>query len=268
MLPNIVLFEGVDATDTASLWETNCSVGGNFELTDVPSPPPLITGEANYGFVPSTLVSLDLTVFNNQVLFAGRFSPTVPLDFGPYTLWTTDGTATGTAPIPLTSIGASSGGLFSATVTPGFTVFGNEVLFRGIDTGGTAGLWMTNGTASGTREITGMGGTASAGVNPSDLTVFNGAVLFNGADTAGHLGLWTTNGTGAGTKELIPPVGAGAATGGLNPTDMTVFNNEVLFNGADVNGLSGLWATNGTAGGRTSFLLKHRAPRPDSIPLT
>jgi hypothetical protein len=56
--------------------------------------------------------------------------------------------------------------------------------------------------------------------------------------------------------------------GGLNPTDMTVFNNEVLFNGADVNGLSGLWATNGTAGGRTSFLLKHRAPRPDSIPLT
>ena len=126
----------------------------------------------------------------------------------------TDGTATGTVPIPLTSIGASSGGLFSATVTPGFTVFGNEVLFRGIDTGGGAGLWMTNGTASGTREITGIGGTASTGVNPSDLTVFNVAVLFNGADTAGHLGLWTTNGTGGGTNELIPPVGAGAATGG------------------------------------------------------
>jgi hypothetical protein len=72
---------------------------------------------------------------------------------------------------------------------------------------------MTNGTASGTREITGIGGTASAGVNPSDLTVFNGAVLFNGANTAGHLGLWTTNGTGGGTNELIPPVGAGAATG-------------------------------------------------------
>ena len=115
-------------------------------------------------------------------------------------MWTTDGTAAGT--VPLTIAGAESTGFFSATVTPGFTVFGNEVLFRGIDTGGAAGLWMTNGTASGTREITGIGGTASTGVNPSDLTVFNGAVLFNGADTAGHLGLWTTNGTAAGRTDF------------------------------------------------------------------
>jgi hypothetical protein len=250
MLPNIVLFEGVDATDTTSLWETNGTASGTFELLS--NPPAVhgqapITGEAIDGFEPNTRVSIDLTVFNNQVLFAGRMGPA---EMGPYTLWTTDGTVAGTVPLPLISVhGASSNGLFSPTVTPGFTVFGDEVLFRGIDTGGAFGLWMTNGTAAGTKEITGIDGTASTGVNPSDMTVFNGAVLFNGTDTGGHFGLWTTNGTGGGTKELIPPVGAGASPTGLDPTDLTVFNNEVLFNGADADGLSGLWATNGTAGG-------------------
>ena len=151
-------------------------------------------------------MSLDLTVFNNQVLFAGRYSPTVPIDFGPFTLWTTDGTAAGTVPIPLASIpGANSNGLFIAAlptdVTPGFTVFGDEVLFRGIDTAGAFGLWMTNGTATGTTEITGIDGTASTGINPTDMTVFNGKALFNGARRGRrNLGLWTTDGTAAGTK--------------------------------------------------------------------
>ena len=258
MLPNVVLFEAEDTTDTASLWETNGTASGTFEFTDVASPPPLIAGEANFGFVPNTGVSLDLTVFNNQVLFAGRFSPTTPVDFGPYTLWTTDGTVAGTVPIPLTSIaGANANGLFSATVTPGFTVFGDEVLFRGIDTGGAVGLWKTNGTAPGTSEIAGINGTALAGINPTDITVFGGEVLFNGASganaagPAGHLGLWMTDGTTAtGTAELGGSTGIfGASASGIDPTDMTVFNGKALFNGVDRSGLSGLWATDGTAGG-------------------
>ncbi len=238
MLPNIVLFQGEDAGGTVSLWETDGTVSGTFELADGVSSSPLITGEAEYGFVPNPQVSLDLTVFNNQVLFAGRSGPG---DIGPFHLWTSDGTASGT--VALTPIvGANSSGFFSTTVTPDFTVFGNEVLFRGIDTGGASGLWMTDGTALGTKEITGVNGTASTGISPNDMTVFNGGVLFNGADAAGHLGLWTTDGTAAGTQELTS-IG-GAAAGGLNPTDMTVFNGEVLFNGADANGQSGLWMTN------------------------
>ena len=166
MLPNVVLFAGVDATNTASLWETNGTVSGTFELTDVASPPPLITGEPNFGFVPEPGMSLDLTVFNDQVLFYGRYNPNpaIPASKGPFTLWTTDGTAAGTVPIPLASIsGANANGLFfaadkSTDVTPGFTVFGDEVLFRGIDTAGADGLWTTDGTAPNTREITRRGG--------------------------------------------------------------------------------------------------------------
>ena len=254
MLPNVVLFAGKDLTSTASLWVTDGTASGTFELltnppADVTKPP--ITGEAIFGFVPQASMPLYLTVFDDQVLFWGRYSPNpaAPVSKGPYTLWTTDGTATGTVPIPLTSItGANPNGLFvgndnSADVTPGFTVFGDQVLFRGIDTAGASGLWMTNGTASGTMEIT--AGAASGGINPTDITVFNGAALFNGVNAAGKLGLWTTDGTAEGTKEVTSTGGSA----GLNPTDMTVRNNEVLFNGVDSNGVSGLWVTNGAAEG-------------------
>ena len=68
------------------------------------------------------------------------------------------------------------------------TVFGNQVLFNGVDNvaGNVGGLWTTNGTAAGTHEITGFTGAASTGVNPSDLTVYNGVALFNGVEHSGR----------------------------------------------------------------------------------
>jgi ELWxxDGT repeat protein len=256
MLPNVVLFEGIDSTGTTNLWETNGTASGTFELTSSGLPPvygqPSITGEPPYGFAPGVYASLDLTVFNNQVLFVGRYTQTS------YGLWTTDGTAADT--VQLTGIiGANSAGIFTGATSsdfPDFTVYDGEVLFNGVDTAGDRGLWTTNGTAAGTTEVggvpgaagyTGISGAASTGVDPSDMTVFNGAVLFNGEDTAHHLGLWVTNGTAPGTHEITGI--ANASSTGIDPTDMTVFGNEVLFNGVDASGLSGLWVTNGAAGG-------------------
>jgi len=235
MLPNVVLFQGLseDPTDTDNLWETNGTAAGTFALTP-------ISGEQAYGFAPDPEVSIDLTVFNGQVLFMGRNTTSLSA----FWLWTTDGTAAGTG--QLTVAGENSAGLFTAATSPDFTVYNGEVLFNGRDNASTPlqSLWTTNGTAPGTQEVTGINGAASTGVNPSDMTVFNGAVLFNGEDTADHLGLWVTNGTGPGTQELN--VGPTASATGIDPTDMTVFDGEVLFNGVDANGLSGLWVWNGT----------------------
>ncbi len=33
MLPNVVLFEGMNSTGTTNLWETNGTASGTFELT-------------------------------------------------------------------------------------------------------------------------------------------------------------------------------------------------------------------------------------------
>ena len=93
MLPNVVLFQGLNASDTDSLWETNGTASGTFALTP-------ISGEPAYGFAPDPQQSLDLTVFNNQVLFRGRYTITN------YGLWTTDGTAAGT--VQLTGIAGAN----------------------------------------------------------------------------------------------------------------------------------------------------------------
>src|SRR6516162_7273108 len=58
-----------------------------------------------------------------------------------------------------------------------------------------------------------------------------------------------TNGTAAGTHELTNISGANSV--GLHPIFLTVFNNEVLFNGFDAAGnfSFNLWVTDGTAAG-------------------
>jgi ELWxxDGT repeat protein len=75
------------------------------------------------------------------------------------------------------------------------------VLFTGVDASGRQGLWVSNATAAGTYELTGIRG-ASAGFDPIDFTVLNGEVLLQGTDGSGHSGLWVTDGTAAGSDEL------------------------------------------------------------------
>src|SRR3984957_402041 len=122
-------------------------------------------------------------------------------------------------------------------------------VFAGEDTdaAGGSGLWITNGTASGTLELTGISGAYTGGITPFDLTVFNSGELFAGEDAAGDEGLWVTNGTAADTQELTGI--SGSYTGGLSPYDVTAFNGEALFGGTDAAGNVGLWVTNGTAAG-------------------
>jgi len=101
----------------------------------------------------------------------------------------------------------------------------NIILFQGSNGAGQSGLWETNGTASGTFELTPISGANPSGLSPSNLTVYNSEVLFEGIDSSGKYGLWLTTGSPAGTQEI-------AGTSGLSPNSLTVFNGEVLFNGA------------------------------------
>jgi ELWxxDGT repeat protein len=57
-----------------------------------------------------------------------------------------------------------------------------EVLFNGRDASVNYGLWVTNGTAVGTHELTGISGASPGGLTPSSMVVVNGEVLFKGTD--------------------------------------------------------------------------------------
>ena len=281
MARHLLLFDGVDKAGDDGLWVSNGTAAGTSELTG-------ISGASSGGLDPG-----DFTVLNGEVLFdgdnglwisdgtalgtheltgisgadAGGFEPDGFTVLGSevlfsgigtasnYGLWVTNGTAAGTAELGFT--GASPVGVNPTDLT----VFGGEALFNGTDaTGytfpgsGNHDLWVTNGTATGTFELTGISGAATSGLNPSDFTIFDGEVLFSGADAAGNIGLWVTNGTAPGTHEITGISGvftgvSGISAAGLHAGDFTVYNNEVVFAGEDTTGNIGLWVTNGAAAG-------------------
>src|SRR5262249_7433711 len=138
-----------------------------------------------------------------------------------------------------------AGGLFGGSTgfSPDLVVLNGQALFSGLDAACNLGIWVSNGTAAGTHELTGIIGANTGevflGASPG-FAVFNGEALFQGKDAAGISGLWATDGTAAGTHEIM---------GALNPSDLTVFNGEVLFAANDAANQTGLWVTNGTAAG-------------------
>ena len=94
------------------------------------------------------------------------------------------------------------------------------MLFNGYDASGHDNLWVTNGTAAGTSELS-VAGADSSGLTPRDLTAFGSEVLFNGYDASGHENLWVTNGTAAGTSEVLL-----VGSGGLDPLGLTAFESN------------------------------------------
>src|SRR6266478_6101222 len=118
-------------------------------------------------------------MFRQTVLFNGKDAG------GQNGLWQTNGTAAGTH--ELTGISsANAGGLFSSFIAPDMTVFNGEVLFEGFNASGNAGLWVTDGTAPSTSELTGISGANASGIGPSDLTVFGSEVLFEGENASAN----------------------------------------------------------------------------------
>ena len=156
----------------------------------------------------------------------------------------TDGTAAGTSgfandsdPIDITSIGG-----------------------KAVFEGSYDGLWVTDGTAAGTSQLTvagfsGVGGPGYTG--GPDFTALSSRALFVGYDASAHPNLWVTDGTSAGTSELTV---AGASSSGLfsnlyvdQEPEFTVFGAKAVFLGTDASGHRNLWVTDGTSAGTSEL---------------
>ena len=278
MLQNVVLFQGIDSSGNGGLWKTDGTVTGTFELTSIAGaastglyPIDLtsfsaneeifagddasglvglwetdgtaagtheLTGVAGAATTPDGLYPYNLLAYNGKIVFGGYDAA------GAIGLWVSDGTAGGTHEI--TSIAGAATTAFGLDPYD-LTAYNGEILFSGWDATGGSGLWVSDGTAAGTHELSVAGASAKNGLSPYDLTVYDGLLFFNGCNSSGELGFWETDGTAAGTHELTGI--AGAADTGLAPSDLTVFNGNALFNGSDSTGDIGLWVTDGTAAG-------------------
>ena len=263
---NQILFDGTDANNTNGLWVTDGTAAGTHELTGIS------------GANPSGLDPRYMVVYGNEVLFRGEAG--VAGDDVPG-LWVTNGTAAGTFEIGgVANIGISGishGGMLPSD--PEFTVFNGKVLFSGRDAANNQGLWVTDGTAAGTFELAPITGAFKVGSPGSDvlgsgpnMAVLGNVVLFKGTDLQDTPGsLWVTDGTAAGTFEIGGQGNAGIVgspngfTGqftselplGIQPSDLTTLNGQVLFAGFDntlkPNGFyedtDALWVSDGTAAG-------------------
>lgn len=133
-------------------------------------------------------------------------------------LWVSDGTTAGTAAIAIANLPQPQQ-IFASDLTR----FGNQVLFAGQDTiansraGTSYGLWITDGTAAGTREI-------APGVNPYAIVALPDGQAYFAGIAGNALYVYVTDGTAAGTR-MVP------GTAGLNPTSITVAPSPLAFTG-------------------------------------
>ena len=97
MLPNVVLFEGLDSSGHSGLWETDGTTAGTFEITG-------IAATFSTGLYPANLTPLNA----NEVVFNGTNKS------GLAGLWVTDGTAAGTHELTgIAGVAKTGGGIIS-----------------------------------------------------------------------------------------------------------------------------------------------------------
>lgn len=146
------------------------------------------------------------------------------------TLWTSDGTMTGTKQFASNVKFDGDGALFN-----------NKLYFAGIDAAHGSELWVTDGTAGGTKLVQDiLPGSASS--SPSNFFVFKNELYFTDSTSVGEQ-LYKFNGSTVSLFKIINPTGDAFDNGG----DFFSNNNLLYFTADDgVHGTE-LWVSDGTA---------------------
>ncbi|HEY6141303.1 MAG TPA: ELWxxDGT repeat protein [Thermoanaerobaculia bacterium] len=159
--------------------------------------------------------------------------------------WVSDGTAAGTHIIADIIPGPTGSG--ATTFRTRFAALdSNHALFVANDNVHGNELWITDGTAAGTRMVKDVTPGAKGTWSTSPLfTSFNGRVYFSASDSEHGLELWVTDGTEGGTQLFLDSV-PGAASG--SPSALTVSGGKLFFAaGSDTE--PAIWVSDGTAAG-------------------
>jgi ELWxxDGT repeat protein len=249
-----------------TLWKSDGTPGGTVPASGVHMPGYLTVvdgfllfrGEWTHGwelFRHDGLGAIEVADINPT----GDSMPSFPGDLGPFwlteaggalyfkatdgvygfTLWTSDGTATGTVPVPQAAdytLGSRPAQLTQA---------GTRLFFTADDGVHGVELWTSDGTAAGTAQVEEIT-PGGAGDGPAELTALGDELLFVADDGVHGFELWRSDGTASGTamlKDVTP------GTGGYGPPGLTRFGSDVYFSADD--GVHGweLWRTDGTAAG-------------------
>jgi len=156
-------------------------------------------------------------------------------------LWKTDGTPEGTVLV--------TAGPF-AQEPEEITALGNKILFKTLETDGGPNyiLWVSDGTATGTRQIKKFD---LPYWQPFSFTPYQNGLIFSAGTKDNGVELWKTDGTTNGTV-LVKDIYPGSLSG--YPGIFTVCKDKVYFRCTNPNYGNQIWMTDGTESG--TMLLK------------
>jgi len=80
---------------------------------------------------------------------------------------------------------------------------GARLYFTSIDTDGKGNLWVTDGTAAGTKPVS-TANSGGAGLYPSSFTALGNSVYFQGFDAETKPNLFTLDGASSTVSEITP----------------------------------------------------------------
>ena len=127
------------------------------------------------------------------------------------------------------------------------TKVGDTVFFAAEDSMHGRELWVSDGTAAGTRVIDIVDG--SDGSNPEELAAFAGEIYFRAETPEKGAELWHSDGTPDGTGMVKDINDSGDGSDGSDPHDLTPVGGELFFAAATPDDGDELWKTDGTEGG-------------------
>ena len=225
--------DGVLGTE---LWRTDGTPAGTHNVLDT------IPGPDGVG-----IFELPPLVSNSNTLLYAAFSSAL----GSWSVWSSDGTAQGTAPIATLDNGSFE--------TPrDWVALGDQFLFPARDALVGLELWSSDGTSAGTGPLVDL--LPGADSNPEHLLVVGDRVFF--AADSGALGveLFASDGTPGGTA-LVTDLTPGQPAASANPIPIAELNGELFFLTAPPGTGAEPWITDGTPAGTT--LLADITPLPD-----
>ncbi len=174
-------------------------------------------------------------------------------------LWATDGTTKGTRLVKDVWPGPEPTLMTHNRYPFNTAVLGGRLVFAACDGKHGYELWISDGTAAGTRLLKDIASGPGDAKFSRNFTQAGGLLFFSADDGKTGMELWKTDGTPSGTV-LVKDINPGMA--GSNPGWMVSFGNKVVFSADDGKRGFELWVSDGTAAG--TKLLKEIMPGPGS----
>ena len=190
---NYVYFSANDGTNGYELWRTDGTAAGTTLFVDI-----YAGSSSSYPYY--------MHVVGDKMYFRANNGTTG------YELWVSDGTKAGTVLVKDIYPGSSSSSP-NYFARLGLT---NKVLFQAYDGTSTTGtgneLWISDGTAAGTKLVKDIYASGTSGSYPAYLTPLGDKVYFHANDGTNGYELWVTDGTSAGTT-LVKDIYTGSSSG-------------------------------------------------------